>query len=624
MVAAGHDPLLPFIFTFQEFKLKKGLIIGGIAAGVIILLIAAFMTFNAVRSEDRQNILKIIEANYNDGLYDRALDNVEDLLKRNINDRDALSWRKKILEAKNSKEKFAQTEEEERQKKENQMLFDSMNSMIDKTEKKPVIIRQEDNNGGAQENEKTKKINKLIDEGIQAYNNQNYAMAKSKFFDALQMDGNNAESNAYLGMTLYDDNPDDSGNVEEAIKHLKKALSTNNNLENAHFALARIYDHSDIKDSAIEEYKETIKLNPRNYEAFYALGKLYYEQKNYKNADSNFSAAVKIKPDFVNALYYLANTKRRLDNHNDAIKYYKQIISIDPKFHYAYSGLGEIYRFKNDYATALNYYKAAAEINNNYNYYQKMGECYKALNQSDKGIESYLKAISLNPKSNDKDRTNLVEAYEAMAEIEKNRGNYENAIKYVNDGLAVSQTSVLYYISAFSKSKLGNIDDAVNDYNKAININPKDMESYVNLSKLYNEAGKYENSITVAQKGLSIDSSQFRLYNNMADSLQKLKNFDLAVTAYQKSIDLNPSNPVIHFNLGICLKETKNFDDAIKSFQKAISIDSSYYDAYYELGSLYFSLDKYDEAKSVFKILINGKPDYPKRDQIDKMMTAMQ
>ena len=47
------------------------------------------------------------------------------------------------------------------------------------------------------------------------------------------------------------------------------------------------------------------------------------------------------------------------------------------------------------------------------------------------------------------------------------------------------------------------------------------MESYVNLSKLYNEQGNYDESIKIAQKGLQIDSAQFRLYNNLGDSLQK-------------------------------------------------------------------------------------------------------
>ena len=41
------------------------------------------------------------------------------------------------------------------------------------------------------------------------------------------------------------------------------------------------------------------------------------------------------------------------------------------------------------------------------------------------------------------------------------------------------------------------------------------------------------------------------------------------------------------------------------------------------LPLMYFTLEKYSEAKSVFTILLNENPSYSKRDNIDKMLSAI-
>ena len=90
---------------------------------------------------------------------------------------------------------------------------------------------------------------------------------------------------------------------------------------------------------------------------------------------------------------------------------------------------------------------------------------------------------------------------------------------------------------------------------------------------------------------------------------------------HYQQVQTHQPQPVIHVVEGN--KETDDKNSALKSFQQAVNTDNKYQDAYYELGEIYFSLEKYNEAKSIFTILLNENPSYSKRDNIDKMLSAI-
>lgn len=606
---------------------KKVLIFSLSTLVILFLLIFVFMFLqnsgSGLDPNKRKNLLKLINRYIEKEEYERALDKVEALLLDNADDKDILELQDLILQKKNKKEKTNGIS----YKLERQRFLDSMNTMIDKTEEKPVIVRRnttQKETPANQQDEKQKKLNKLIDEGLDAYNNKDYIIAKDRFLKALDIDEANAEANAYLGATLYEDDPDDDRNVEEAIKRLKKAIKTDENLEIAHHKLAQIYDDKGLTDLAIEEYDKTLKINPNNYLAAYALGKIYYKSKDFRNAELNFYNSVKIKRDFVNGYFYLANTEFRLNKKENAKKYYKKVISLDPAMYHVYANLGKLYKLDSDYANALFYYQSAIKYNEKYTYHRETGDCYKELKQYDNAANSYLRSISLNPQNTVKDKQLLLYCYENLADIEKERGRYNDALDYVEKGLAYdSNSSILYYISAYSKSKLGRNAEAINDYLTSINTEPKNISPYVNLSKLYTETEDYQQAISIAQKGIIINNKQYELYNNLGISLQSMHKFDKAVDAFKKSILINPSDPDIHYNLGICYKQLRENNKAINSFQKAINVNMKYYDAYYELGESYFTEEQFNEAKTILELLISKKPDHPKRDQADKMLSII-
>jgi TonB family protein len=81
---------------------------------------------------------------------------------------------------------------------------------------------------------------------------------------------------------------------------------------------------------------------------------------------------------------------------------------------------------------------------------------------------------------------------------------------------------------------------AVEDYNKVIELNPKDAASYFNRGRAY--SGK--------------------------------KNYDLAILDYNKTIELNPQDSTAYFNRADVYEKKGNVQQAAADYQKAVELDA--------------------------------------------------
>ena len=545
---------------------KKIVIIIGSIVVVILLVIFLFLFLNRKdnsslsENKKRENIIKLIKRYYEQDEYERAMKLIEDLLIENADDEEALNLQEKVLQAKKEKE---EREKEELLKRESdtKKILESMTNIIEEKDEKPFIIRKKEsednlNSISEVEKEKRKKINTLINEGIDEYNKQNYANAKDKFLKALELDDNNAEANAYLGATYFEEDPNNEKNVEEAVKKSKKALKIDNNIETAHYTLAQIYDKQGLNDLAIEEYKETIKINPNKYEAFYNLGRIYYKKKEYKLAEEQFLSATRVKSDYVNAYFYLGITRQRMNKINDAIASYKKCISIDPKFITAYANLGEIYRINGDYSSAIIYFQEVVKIEEKYKYYQKIGECYKNLNQFSKAIENYRLAIDKNGLSNENEKNDVIDSYKNIANEFKEFINGTKTIKTFDDtsGISTSGLSrIIFEYTATMKVKFyenkskENLNDLFLkvDYPatfKFVDANPKptsesNLWSLANVNS--NQKGQIE--ITGSLVGQEGQNSNFKIniLKNISGKKYSLVSKDYNITLSKSNLSLN-------------------------------------------------------------------------------------
>jgi tetratricopeptide (TPR) repeat protein len=158
--------------------------------------------------------------------------------------------------------------------------------------------------------------------------------------------------------------------------------------------------------------------------------------------------------------------------------------------------------------------------------------------------------------------------------------------------------STIYNNIGICYDKQGLFQEAINSYNKAIEINPEEDLAYSNLALLYNE--KLKDNVN-AEKNylLSIEKNNLSglSHSNYALFLSKKKNYLKAKIHFEKALNLKFEDPIklsnTHYSYAILLHlNLLKFEEAKKQYEHCIKLNSKKFQAHCNLAVL---------LKNVFK-----------------------
>ena len=155
-------------------------------------------------------------------------------------------------------------------------------------------------------------------------------------------------------------------------------------------------------------------------------------------------------------------------------------------------------------------------------------------------------------------------------------GDYDSAIATLTEATQMdatrdviwAQLADAYRGSALKQTdraeKTKRLDEAVTDYQKALDLKQKAMET----------------------KKTPEDSKQLAAYyNNLGEAAGKAGKVDDAVKAYTQAAQVNPEGAAgYYYNVGAVYTNAGKVDDAIAAFDKCIAADPTRADAYYQKG----------------------------------------
>ncbi len=366
-------------------------------------------------------------------------------------------------------------------------------------------------------------------------------------------------------------------------------------------------------DEALAAYQKAFAAQPKEPAYAYAVGTAFHAKQDYDNAMKWYQSAAEIlkgqtKPDPVlvkdipaamekamgdkaEPIAKAAVEKQTAGDLAGAIAMYNQALQLIPKNAPLWTNLGSAYQNSDDFQNARNAYQKALDLDKkascaNYYLLAKIDEHFGKASDALNNYRKYLSECGGGQFSADaNDRVKILaqggptQKLSTQAEIKTAK-----AAGDAFDAATKAQTA-------------GNWDEAIANYNKAIQIQPKEPAYLFGLGSAYQGKQDFANAIVWYQKAVDLANSpelktkykdQIAEYSKylgiaktgamqpIADEALKLfqaQDYKGAAGKYRQALTMMPDDPDLHLNLAAALQAADDFAGAKPEYEKTYQLD---------------------------------------------------
>ena len=127
-----------------------------------------------------------------------------------------------------------------------------------------------------------------------------------------------------------------------------------------------------------------------------------------------------------------------------------------------------------------------------------------------------------------------------------------------------------YYKRGNAYSHKGEYDRAIEDFGKAIALNPKYAKAYINRGNAYYHKGEYDRATKDYDKAIALDPKYALAYYNRGTAYSHKGEYDRAIKNYDKAIALNPKYAKAYYSRGVAYEKLGNKQKAETDYQKTL------------------------------------------------------
>ncbi len=145
---------------------------------------------------------------------------------------------------------------------------------------------------------------------------------------------------------------------------------------------------------------------------------------------------------------------------------------------------------------------------------------------------------------------------------------------------------------AVSFQKSGSITQAKEIYEAILREDDTNFDAHHLLGLCYYQLEDFENSIRSIDRAIELNPNELDFYIDLAKNYCALKQYKKAESIYKKAVLIDPNNSNTYFQIGICFKKNKDYKNALFYLKKAIKINNKSYIYHYNIADTYNNLNK--------------------------------
>lgn len=276
-------------------------------------------------------------------------------------------------------------------------------------------------------------------------------------------------------------------------------------------------------------------------------------------------------------------------NYESAIKELNQAISIDNKFTDAYVLRAEVLQKTNQFSKAANDYKTAAALDPKVvDYHFNAGKLFYRVKNYQNALTSLKEVVILDDEN--------FQAYQYKAFTHIKLKEFEKAIVAINNALKLSGTYLSFYTRGVAYDSLQNYNQAIQDYNKTIAMNPDYDKAYFALSKVFVHNGDYTQALNTANIAVQRFGNNPDVYKNRSFIYHEMGQLPNAINDLTRLETMVENNVEVLFLRGTYYFKYGQYQNATSDFSQVLARSYDYIDALYWRGRAYEEMMLEEEA----------------------------
>ena len=341
--------------------------------------------------------------------------------------------------------------------------------------------------------------------------------------------------------------------------------------------------------------QETLSIKTNTYKQDYNKAQKYVDSGKYKNALPFLNSSISKRPDYIDAYFVRATVKELLEDSNGALNDYNIIVGLSPNHTEAIFGRALIrYRLKH-YVPALN-------------------DFLKLLRTPSSETQAVYFRKSMFENTADKMITiqsgNKPTLYNYIGLVYTALNKYDSAIIYCDSAIYARPSEADYYLNrGMAKVKRGTLDEATEDFNQALVIEPAHALAQYNLTILSTEISDNEKLIETLTKIIQTDSTLAYAYTNRGTARLNIGDYNGAQSDYNVALLLDENNANNWMNSGLAKSKLNDLSGAFNDFSKALELEPKSEKALLNLGNVLYKMQDYKKAIDFYGLAILYHPE---------------